>query len=616
MHRCLPFELFILFILYPVITSTAFKAFECEDFSDGTSWLVADYAIQCSYAGGETSSDYVPVIALGVISLLLWPIGVPAASYALLRRCKAAIQSGKPSPLSQATRFLHRPYEPRCYYWELVEIMRKLLLVGFARVGFFKLSEVGSTRQLLFGTMVSLCHLLFVAMTKPFKDVNDDYLATGCSFMLVCFFIMCLICKVGDLTDLLAYLSPQYQRQYRTDPVFLIAALMVIIFGGLVVLVLMMFAEIRAEREKQRVLTKDEMAALLAVVKGDQAGRQASRSGVGGGSLRKMKTGVFKSMRSVHAGLLQMSADPSASKFGAANRLITGQHADAVNGLMDYMGCDDPASAGAAKIEREWLALRDSLHDDETVAALRPHARMPDRDASLDEARAFIVAEISSWIQYVLYDQTSEAAFHNGMRDGGRGSVDLAHFLEHEHAKQAGLKAGHVVALRIYTTHLFKYLNGPLRDQKTFGKGLRPHPLPVTMMFISEGIKKLRAVYLNRIKESEEKVARLYRGMRNLDVTDDFMKDRAGGTEVAPMSTTTDIRVAVHYGLSPGSLLFMIKVDNFMQYGAELRWLSAFPGEAEVCFPPLTFLQPTGRTELIQAGENVFKVVECVPHLP
>ena len=31
------------------------------------------------------------------------------------------------------------------------------------------------------------------------------------------------------------------------------------------------------------------------------------------------------------------------------------------------------------------------------------------------------------------------------------------------------------------------------------------------------------------------------------------------------MSTTTDISVAVHYGLSKGSLLFMIKVENFMQ---------------------------------------------------
>ena len=47
------------------------------------------------------------------------------------------------------------------------------------------------------------------------------------------------------------------------------------------------------------------------------------------------------------------------------------------------------------------------------------------------------------------------------------------------------------------------------------------------------------------------------------------------------MSTTTDLQVAVRYGLGPRSLLFVLTCDNFMQYGAELQWLSAFPGEAE-----------------------------------
>ena len=96
------------------------------------------------------------------------------------------------------------------------------------------------------------------------------------------------------------------------------------------------------------------------------------------------------------------------------------------------------------------------------------------------------------------------------------------------------------------------------------------------------GIKKLRAVYVIKAKDEATKTVRLWRGMRNLDVGDKFIANHTGGTEVAPMSTTTDMRVAVHYGLSAGSLLFLLKVDNFLQYGAELQWLSAFPGEAEV----------------------------------
>ena len=58
-----------------------------------------------------------------------------------------------------------------------------------------------------------------------------------------------------------------------------------------------------------------------------------------------------------------------------------------------------------------------------------------------------------------------------------------------------------------------------------------------------------------------------------------------------------------------------LKVDNFMQYGAELQWLSAFPLEAEVLYPPLTYLQPTGRTQLVELRGFRFTAVEVEPHL-
>ena len=66
----------------------------------------------------------------------------------------------------------------------------------------------------------------------------------------------------------------------------------------------------------------------------------------------------------------------------------------------------------------------------------------------------------------------------------------------------------------------------------------------------------------------------------------------------------------------PCVVLFMLKVNNFLQYGAELQWLSAFPGESEVLFPPLTYLQPTGRVQIVTVGSNNFKVVEVTPNIP
>ena len=76
------------------------------------------------------------------------------------------------------------------------------------------------------------------------------------------------------------------------------------------------------------------------------------------------------------------------------------------------------------------------------------------------------------------------------------------------------------------------------------------------------------------------------------------------------------MEVAIHYGLSQDSLLFHLKVDNFMHYGADLQWVSAFPGEGEVLYPPLTYLQPTGRLQRIYVGKNCLKVVEVHPSIP
>ena len=85
--------------------------------------------------------------------------------------------------------------------------------------------------------------------------------------------------------------------------------------------------------------------------------------------------------------------------------------------------------------------------------------------------------------------------------------------------------------------------------------------------------------------------------------------------QLAPMSTTTDIKTAVSYGVSTESLLFKIITENNLQRGADLQWLSAFPSEAEVLYPPLTFLQQTGpdRVQVIEVKGHRFKVVEVRP---
>ena len=71
------------------------------------------------------------------------------------------------------------------------------------------------------------------------------------------------------------------------------------------------------------------------------------------------------------------------------------------------------------------------------------------------------------------------------------------------------------------------------------------------------------------------------------------------------MSTTTDLGIAVQYSVSPNALLFRIVTNSFMQRGVDLQFLSAFPGEAEYLFPPLTFLRPSQKVEIKITKDDV-----------
>ena len=105
----------------------------------------------------------------------------------------------------------------------------------------------------------------------------------------------------------------------------------------------------------------------------------------------------------------------------------------------------------------------------------------------------------------------------------------------------------------------------------------------------------------------------LWRGMRNVRVGDEFAV--RGGSERAPMSTSPDASVAVAYSAgASSSLLLKIVTSSFIDRGADLFFLSAFPTEREVLYPPLSYLQPTGRREevALTAGAR-FTVVECRP---
>jgi len=212
-------------------------------------------------------------------------------------------------------------------------------------------------------------------------------------------------------------------------------------------------------------------------------------------------------------------------------------------------------------------------------------------------------SSISADFHYIVHEAAVEHKFWNGTRDHGRAGRRLADFMALPQAVEANVTEAELTALRFYTSHSFNSINVAMRDQqRTY-----PHPLPGVVTNIQRSLKKLRA--LGSDDASSKQTVVLWRGMSDMQLPQQF--NAQGGTELAPMSTTTDVSVAISYAIKKdtrSALLFRFVTRNNLERGADVQWLSMFPGESETLFPPLTFLQRT-RTEIQEMEHNGVKVI-------
>ena len=97
--------------------------------------------------------------------------------------------------------------------------------------------------------------------------------------------------------------------------------------------------------------------------------------------------------------------------------------------------------------------------------------------------------------------------------------------------------------------------------------------------------------------------------MRNLQATERSMAE--GGTELACMSTSTSKEIVGWFAKSEHPLVFKIVSSNYLSDGADIAWISMYPTEAEILYPPLTYLQVkpgTGKTPIKGTAGYVIEV--------
>ena len=116
----LPYLLYILFFAFPLVSSRAIQALDCETFDDTRVFLRVDYSLDC-----KDDAEYPRVFFLAWVAIALYPAGVPLLYLTLLLCARKAIRTEQPTALSRSLTFLHQDYELSMYWWEMVEISKK-----------------------------------------------------------------------------------------------------------------------------------------------------------------------------------------------------------------------------------------------------------------------------------------------------------------------------------------------------------------------------------------------------------------------------------------------------------------------------------------------------------
>ena len=131
LYRAMPLTLVLTFVLVPSTATRIFKTFLCRPFEyDGSKNEVRRYLYDDLYLSC-TSDTYAATHRSAVALIVVWPVGVPLMYAILLWVSRDALWQNRSTGLSRATDFLSSDYSVASFWWEPLEMCRKLTLTGW-----------------------------------------------------------------------------------------------------------------------------------------------------------------------------------------------------------------------------------------------------------------------------------------------------------------------------------------------------------------------------------------------------------------------------------------------------------------------------------------------------
>ena len=181
--------LLVCYVFVPVTSRSIFGCFQCDHFDDGSNLLAVDYSLSCE------DSMYTAMVIYASIMVLIWPIGGPLLfACTLYPRRKdlsgdtltaSRLAASRPEALEEeiiegrdldaslnGIRVLFDSYRPTTWFWEVVVMMRRLVLTGAIVV-----LPRGSVSQCTVGIFMCILAVILQQTYRPYIEPTENIVA-------------------------------------------------------------------------------------------------------------------------------------------------------------------------------------------------------------------------------------------------------------------------------------------------------------------------------------------------------------------------------------------------------------------------------------------------------
>ena len=158
------------------------------------SFLWSDPRVVCG------SDAHAELKGVALLFVMLWPVGMLSLFVFVLVYNRRELSKGQYiSGFAKAVRCLTGGYKDKYYYWEIIEVTRRLAVCGW--VVLIPVSQV--FYRLIFSLGVSVLCLVATAVALPCRRPEDNFLSIFAQTTLLFSFGACTLVKIlsADITD-------------------------------------------------------------------------------------------------------------------------------------------------------------------------------------------------------------------------------------------------------------------------------------------------------------------------------------------------------------------------------------------------------------------------------